>query len=878
MGNVIKMKNILLPLLFVSISITSFSQCNLEPPMFINNEIILCGYEDRDAFLEEIMFMSNLVWYDENGNETIPFGGGDVITGYGDIEEYNYWVATREGDCESERVSLTFLQYNMNPPSGGTISICEGSDSIYVPELCHDTWDLNWSIMGIEFQDGCETDLMGLFQDITFADIYYSKDGCVSARAEVMFETIEIGIPTLYAPDQLCAEDNTIMPIQSGAVNSEQIHWIISDSVTFEGLTYNFPLDRAGTYRIELYASNGSCSSLSYYDSIIVSEVQKPILLAPKYSELGELITFEALPELNSIIHYYNSDSRGISVGSVYSSTLEEDSLTLCVRTELYGCYSDTACKTTYAATGYPILTNPIQRLAKEDIIVPFAIQEFNPVHIQWKNSSGEILSTSKTFTPNETEVDLYEYFVYFSFDSLEFKPLGRAILEIISGIQGTVFEDTNENGILDNGEKGIARSMIKLLPDSRYTLTDNNGNFFFNCTEGEYSIHATEAFPYYLSNPEPVTVHVSSNELQEVVVPMRNNDGFSDLSVIASDQRARPGFDTRVWLNYENTGSTAQTVELSLSHSSSLSLLEAQPEPSFIVDSMLIWQLDSLEHNETGRVTIDFNLVADIDLLGTTLQYVSEITSKSIDFNLSNDIYILEREITGSYDPNDKQVSPSFKEEGYVLMDTALEYTIRYQNEGTDTAFTVRVVDTLNANLDISTFTTLATSHDYELELNDRIVTWTFNNILLVDKTTNEPASHGFIKFSISPLANLPENTTVTNKADIFFDFNPTVETKTVSSVYVTELPQESIQTRVTTEQSLEVHPNPASEYITIELPIQQTCNLIIYNENGQIVQSLANIEGTSCTINIKDFPSGSYIYSVVSMYGKEYNGIFVK
>ncbi|WP_439882522.1 DUF7619 domain-containing protein [Pontibacter sp. MBLB2868] len=139
---------------------------------------------------------------------------------------------------------------------------------------------------------------------------------------------------------------------------------------------------------------------------------------------------------------------------------------------------------------------------------------------------------------------------------------------------------------------------------------------------------------------------------------------------------------------------------------------------------------------------------------------------------------------ITDSYDPNDKLVSPiGLTEENYTPMNAALKYKIRFQNTGTDVAYRVVLVDTLSENLDLSTLQMGSASHPYRFDVSGKgkpVLTWTFDNIMLPDSTSNEPGSHGFIQFSIKPKADLPEKTTVENFADIFFDFNSPVRTNT--------------------------------------------------------------------------------------------------
>jgi hypothetical protein len=140
---------------------------------------------------------------------------------------------------------------------------------------------------------------------------------------------------------------------------------------------------------------------------------------------------------------------------------------------------------------------------------------------------------------------------------------------------------------------------------------------------------------------------------------------------------------------------------------------------------------------------------------------------------------------ILDSYDPNDKQVWPSGILDGnYIPEDSDLTYLIRFQNTGTDTAYRIVVSDTLDANLDMAAFEQGAVSHPYRLELNPgedgqgTVLNWVFEDIYLVDSTTDEPKSHGFINFRIAPYPKTPKRTVIKNKAAIYFDFNSAIIT----------------------------------------------------------------------------------------------------
>ncbi len=144
--------------------------------------------------------------------------------------------------------------------------------------------------------------------------------------------------------------------------------------------------------------------------------------------------------------------------------------------------------------------------------------------------------------------------------------------------------------------------------------------------------------------------------------------------------------------------------------------------------------------------------------------------------------------EILDSYDPNDKQVVPfGLTEENLIEKTTELDYTIRFQNTGTIEAVNIVVLDTLSEYLDIESIRLGMVSHDYEFFIDGdeetRVLRFEFNNINLPDSNTNEPESHGFIKFKIKQMANNPIGTVINNRAAIYFDFNSPIITNTISN-----------------------------------------------------------------------------------------------
>jgi hypothetical protein len=156
---------------------------------------------------------------------------------------------------------------------------------------------------------------------------------------------------------------------------------------------------------------------------------------------------------------------------------------------------------------------------------------------------------------------------------------------------------------------------------------------------------------------------------------------------------------------------------------------------------------------------------------------------------------------ILDSYDPNDKQASPVGVGPQHLITEKdELEYLIRFQNTGTDLAYNVVVTDTLDEHLDIVTLQMGAASHPFTWKLSGQgrpVITWIFNNINLPDSTSNEPKSHGYLRFRIGQKADNSLGTIIANQAAITFDYNSPILTNLTTHT-VGEIPQQLSSTAV--------------------------------------------------------------------------------
>jgi uncharacterized repeat protein (TIGR01451 family) len=190
-------------------------------------------------------------------------------------------------------------------------------------------------------------------------------------------------------------------------------------------------------------------------------------------------------------------------------------------------------------------------------------------------------------------------------------------------------------------------------------------------------------------------------------------------------------------------------------------------------------WRMEVLQHPQHPG---NSNPNATVERCGNIANWTSGLVNilPADDADPVIDIYCVE--VRGSYDPNDKRGFPKGVGTMHEIQPNQdLEYVIRFQNTGTDTAFTVVIRDTLSQDLDLFSFNSGVASHNYSFRMyGPRILEWTFNNIMLPDSNVNEIESHGFITFRVDLVDSLLLGTVIENSAAIYFDYNAPIITNT--------------------------------------------------------------------------------------------------
>jgi uncharacterized repeat protein (TIGR01451 family) len=220
---------------------------------------------------------------------------------------------------------------------------------------------------------------------------------------------------------------------------------------------------------------------------------------------------------------------------------------------------------------------------------------------------------------------------------------------------------------------------------------------------------------------------------------------------------------------------------------------------------------------------------------------------------------------VRGSYDPNNKIGYPFGVGHSHdILPNQELEYTINFQNTGTDTAYTVVIRDTLPFDLDIFTVRSGVSSHNYTFKMyGPRILEWTFDYIMLPDSNVNELESHGFVKFKVNQNADLPIGTVIQNTVGIYFDFNPPIITNTSWHTIKESFVFLRVDQIVEEQIPFKVYPNPTTNLVYIDRKEKEEISILVTDNLGRVLISKKSNRHIT-PINLKRFAAGIYYLSI--------------
>lgn len=427
----------------------------------------------------------------------------------------------------------------------------------------------------------------------------------------------------------------------------------------------------------------------------------------------------------------------------------------------------------------------------------------------------------------------------------------------------GLVFNDLNQNGQKDTNEPPMKHIVVSAEPLGSFALTDENGRYSLIAATQSDSIKTYIPNNYAVVAPSAHFANQPGNNFDFAVHFIEN---IIDYKIdLVHWQLFRPGFDNTITLTIENVGTQTSPLVHGVCALPAGVFTVNNIYPSGIatvVNDSIFWQVDALTPSDQLEILLEVTTSTDI-VIGDELLLTASVSAE-------NDVYLPNNQITvstivvGSFDPNDKSAA-----ERISPIDLAarkpIEYIIRFENTGDFYAEKVVIKDALEKNLKPATIRLISSSHPCSWTLkNDGTLEFTFNNILL------QPTEMGFVKFSVEANPALQLNETVSNTAEIYFDFNQPIITNTVKTTV--QYPISGTSNVDNQFFSIRMTPNPAHDRAMIEITantLAATKYMILYDAQGRIVKQFRELSART-PISLDGMSSGMYQVVLVSAQGK--------
>jgi uncharacterized repeat protein (TIGR01451 family) len=432
--------------------------------------------------------------------------------------------------------------------------------------------------------------------------------------------------------------------------------------------------------------------------------------------------------------------------------------------------------------------------------------------------------------------------------------------------IIGQVLFDLNSNGCdaTDLQQPNI-RININDGANQGATFTNNSGNYDLYTQVGSFVLTPNIENPTWF-NFSPATVTIpfanSNNNTTTQNFCISANGIHPDLEiVIAPITPARPGFDALYQIVYKNKGNQtlSQLYGVNFFYNQNLmDFVSATTAPATTGSGSLSWSYSNLLPFESRSiyVTLNINTPTDVNYpvnIGDILQFTTSILPIAGDETTTDNTFLYNQTVVGSYDPNDitciegTSVAPS-------LIGEYLHYVINFENTGTAEAENVVVkatIDTTKFNL--NSLQLLNTSHPSYVKITGNIVEFIFENIAL------DTGGHGNILLKIRSNGTLQSGDNVSNRGDIFFDYNAPIDTGIANTVF-----QSLNNSAFEKDNSVVIFPNPTQSIINVKSE-NSIKSIQLYDVQGRLLQTKLT-EENSTSIDISDKSNGIYFLKITS------------
>ncbi len=438
----------------------------------------------------------------------------------------------------------------------------------------------------------------------------------------------------------------------------------------------------------------------------------------------------------------------------------------------------------------------------------------------------------------------------------------------------GGTFYTIQGNSKVDGDSNGCDAS-DSIFPNLKFNTTDgtisgsmisnSSGNYAFPIQEGTYTITPQLENPtYFTVSPTSATVTfptaTSPYDQNFCVAP---NGVHHDLDVVIIPIGiAQPGFDVIYKILYKNKGNLNENASVNFNYNdANLDFVSSSVAPTTQTSGTLSWSVGTLSPFQRGEMLVTLNLNSPTETpavnQGDILSYTATANGLTTDETPDDNTTTLNQEVVNSLDPNDKTclegatINPS-------MIGKYVHYEIRFENTGTFPATNIVVKDMIDTTkFDVASLQMIDASHSCVTKItNLDKVEFIFENINLpFDDANND----GYVVFKIKTKPTLVVGNTISNTANIYFDYNFPIVTNTATSTFST-LQNDTFDF----DNYFTIYPNPVGEYLNITIKqATEMYSITIYNLIGQQVQTTTY---PTETVDVSSLTTGNYIVKVVT------------
>jgi uncharacterized repeat protein (TIGR01451 family) len=439
--------------------------------------------------------------------------------------------------------------------------------------------------------------------------------------------------------------------------------------------------------------------------------------------------------------------------------------------------------------------------------------------------------------------------------------------------VSGKAYLDMDDDCKKTNPDSALKRKWVTLrnIEAQNSFLTQDDGSYAIPISIGNYYLESQNpSLTTSTCKSDSLTVDSAMDYSRDIIHSFAAPyDKKGDAVIKMSGGMMRRGQEYVLTIHLDNLGKPGLKVTPTLLFDSKLVFLSANKNIVTNSGNRIVFGQQDASFFGTNKIRIRFLSHQDSVIVGQKLSFEAFIDSTQTETDYSNNIIRYTETVFGPYDPNHMTAKPGKQ---VLNSPNSIHYTIEFQNKGGDTAFNVRITDSIPSRLDISSIEILDHSGPkLDASISGELLEFYFEGIKLASSEVDEAKSKGYVTFSARLKDTMKINESIQNRASIYFDYESPIVTNTAFTTRVKQVTSVRDINKSTLPYTL--FPNPGTKKLSISTN-GSAYSIRFYNLNGQEIQAELNSPNT---YDIGSWPVGLYMIDV-EIKGQHFKSLYSK